>query len=40
MKKKIRIVTFWLGVNILGLPKFLEHKFNRKGQVKEMVLSV
>lgn len=38
--KRLRIITFWIGVNILGLPKFLEHKFNRKGEVKEVVYSL
>lgn len=33
MRKKIKHITFWLGVNIIGLPVFEEHKFNRKGNI-------
>lgn len=31
-RKKIRVVTFWVGVNIIGLPQFVEYRFNRKGE--------
>jgi hypothetical protein len=29
MKKRMRLITFWVGVNIIGLPQFVDHKFNR-----------
>jgi hypothetical protein len=36
MKKRLRLVTFWVGVNILGIPKFVDHKFNRSGLFSEV----
>lgn len=37
-RRKIRVVTFWLGVNIIGLPNVMMHKLNRKGEYKETVI--
>jgi|GEM_PF-2157644 hypothetical protein len=36
MKKRLRLVTFWVGVNILGIPKFVDHKFSRSGHFSEV----